>query len=178
MTYSDVWLRLGRLLRSPEGAGCRWVRWGIPSGFQEGRGGWRRGVPVAGGAPGRTGRMGNRIARSRWGVNPELVRKEMCPRVYSKGEQVPSEWSRGKIKLVEVHELLNNLLMSFVTEVGFLYKAFSVLNDLFSLSYPVHQQNHKVTINGAFPRTFTALQESLISQQLYAPGAISFPFSR
>lgn len=41
------------------------------------------------------------------------------------------------ITVVKAHELLNNLLTSFVTEVGFLYKVLSTVNDLLSLSYPV-----------------------------------------
>lgn len=72
---------------------------------------------MAGEMPGRTGRMGNRIPRAPRGVNLELVRKDMSPRVYSKGEQLPSEGNRGNIKLVRVHGLLNNSLTSFVTEV-------------------------------------------------------------
>lgn len=158
----------------------RWVRWGVPSDFQESRQGLR-GKSVAGEVPGRTGRMGNGIPRSPWGINPDLVRKEVSPWVYSKGKELPSEWNRGNIKLVRFQELLNNLLTSFVTEVGFLCKVLGVLNGLLSLLYPVQPQNHEVKVNGTFPSTLCQLcawQGLLTSQQLYAPGAASLPFSR
>lgn len=108
---------------------------------------------MAGEVPGRTGRMGNRIPRSPRGVNLELVRKEVSPRVYIKGKQVPSEGNRGNIKLVRVHGLLNNSLTSFVTELGFLCKVLGILNGLLSLLYSVQPQNHKVTVNGTSPNT-------------------------
>ena len=46
---------------------------------------------MAGEVPGRFGRTGNRITRTPGGVNPQLIRKGVSPRVCSKDEQVSLE---------------------------------------------------------------------------------------